>query len=115
MAVIGMSSPDWKYTETVQRTIRVIKVNQHERVLDAQNMDDGAVFTLDAAVGVDLGKIKRAKIYHATMKVYTAELSGDLERNLSELSLEDPQLRRSLDFLKLTGSKLKKFELLSIK
>jgi hypothetical protein len=115
MLLIDMSSPDWQYTETIQKRIRIIKVNQRERCLDAQNLDDGLAFTLDAASDVDLGKIKRAKIYHATIKVYTGELTGDLERHLAELSLEDIRLRRSLEIMRQTGSKLKKFEVIQIK
>ena len=110
-----MSSPDWKYVATVQRRIRVMKVNNKERHLDAQNIDEGVPFCLDAEIGLDLGKIKKAKIYNATIKVFVAELSGDLERQLSELSMEDAKLRHSLKVMKQTGSQFKKFELIAIK
>ncbi len=110
-----MSSPEWKFTESVVRRIRVIKVNLQERHLDAQNIDDGVPFCLDAAEGLDLGKIKKAKIYRATIKVFTGQLSSDLERELTELSLNDTKLRHSLQFMKQSGSLLKKFELVSIK
>jgi hypothetical protein len=110
-----MSSPEWKYAETVQRRIRVMKVNNQERHLDAQNIDDEVPFCLDAQNGLDLSKIKKAKIYHATIKVYTAELSGDLERQLTELSMKDTKLRHSLQIMKQSGSQFKKFELIAIK
>jgi hypothetical protein len=110
-----MSSPEWVYTETVQRRIRVNKINHQHRTLDAQDIDMGTPFTLEAQGGLDLQKIKKAKIYLAAIKVYTAELSGDLERHLTELSLEDTQLRYSLQILKKSGSKLKKFELVALK
>ena len=110
-----MSSPDWVYTETVQKRIRVIKINHKERSLDAQDIDVGVPLALDAQSELDLGKIKKAKIYHATIKVYIAQLGGDLERHLSELSLKDSKLRYSLQVLKQSGSKLKKFELVAIK
>ena len=110
-----MDSPDWKFTETIQRRIRVMKVNYQERHLDAQDIDEGVPFCLDAQSGLDLGKIKKAKIYHATIKVFTAELSGDLERQLTELSMEDTKLRHSLQIMKQSGSKFKKFELIAIK
>jgi hypothetical protein len=115
MMLIAMYNPDWKYTETMQKKIRVIKVNQKEHHLDAQDLDGASQFCLDAETKLDLGKIKRAKIYQATIKVYTADLSGDLERQLSELALEDEHLRRSLSIMKATGSQLKKFELVAIK
>jgi hypothetical protein len=110
-----MSSPDWKFTETMQSRIRVNKVNQRQRHLDAQDIDQNLPFTLDADPALDLGKIKKAKIYHATIKVYTAELAGDFERHLNELAMTDARLRRSLQVIKQTGSVLKKFELIEIK
>ena len=110
-----MSTPDWKYDETIQRRIRIMKVNHHERHLDAQDIDEGIPLCLDAQSELDLGKIKKAKIYHATIKVFTAELSGDLERQLTELSMEDTKLRHSLQIMKQSGSKFKKFELIAIK
>lgn len=110
-----MSNPEWKYSETIERRIRVNKVNRKEQHLDAQDIDDGLPFTLDVEKGLDLDKIKRAKIYCATIKVFTAELSGELERHLNEMAMTDLQLRRSLQVIRQTGSILKKFELISIK
>ena len=75
----------------------------------------GVPFCLDAADGLDLGKIKKAKIYRATIKVFTGQLSSDLERELTELSLNDTKLRHNLQVMKQSGSQLKKFELVSIK
>jgi hypothetical protein len=102
--LIGMQSPDWKYTETVQKRIRVIKVNRQERHLDAQDVDAGVPFCLDAEEGLDLGKVKQAKIYKATIKVYFAELNSGLEQELYERSISDAQLRHSLRVLKASGS-----------
>ena len=115
MSVDYMSDPEWIYTETIHRRIRVTKINHKDRHLDAQDIDVGVPFSLEAEDGLDLGKIKKAKIYLATIKVFTAELGGDLERHLTELSLEDTKLRYSLQVLKQSGSKLKKFELVAIK
>jgi hypothetical protein len=110
-----MSGPEWKFTETMQTRIRVNKVNNRERHLEAQDIDQNLPFTLDADPDLDLGKIKKAKIYHATIKVYTAELAGDFERHLNELAMTDARLRRSLKIIRQTGSVLKKFELIAIK
>ncbi len=110
-----MSSTEWVCTETLQRRIRVVKIDHQDRHLDAQDIDMGFPIILDAQGGVDLGKIKKAKIYCATIKVYTAQLGGDLERHLTEKSLEDTQLRYNLRLLRQSGSKLKKFELVAIK
>ncbi len=92
-----------------------MKVNKQEHHLDAQNIDEGVPFCLDAQSDLDLDKIKKAKIYLATIKVYTADLSGDLERELTELSLKDTKLRHSLQVMKQSGSQFKKFELIAIK
>jgi len=110
-----MSSPEWKFTETMQTRIRVNKVNKRERHLDAQDIDQKLPFTLDADPKLDLGKIKKAKIYNATIKVYTALLAGDFERHLNELAMTDPRLRRNLQVIKHNGSILKRFELTAIK
>jgi len=110
-----MSNLEWKYAETVERRIRVMKVNYKERHLDAQNIDDNVPLCLEAQEGLDLNRIKKAKIYNATIKVSTAELSGDLERQLTELSMEDAKLRHSLKVMKQSGSQFKKFELIAIK
>ncbi len=99
----------------MQTHIRVNKVNQKQRHLDAQDIDQKLPFTLDADPALDLGKIKKAKIYQAIIKVYTAELAGDFERHLNELAMTDARLRRSLQVIKQTGSVLKKFELIEIK
>ena len=110
-----MSGAEWVLTDSVERRIRVLRVNGQKRFLDAENIDEGYPLTLDAAADVDLGKIKKAKIYHASINVYTAKLSGELERQLTELSMEDAQLRRSLHVIKQSGSILKRFELTKIK
>jgi len=111
----AMLTPDWKYTETIKKRLRFIKINKQGRHLDAQDIDDGASFCLDAEAGLDLGKFKLAKVYSATMQVFTAELGGELERHLTELSMEDAQLRHSLQVIKKTGSTLKKFVLVAVK
>ena len=108
-------NPEWKYAETVKRRIRVMKINARERHLDAQNIDEHYDVCLDAAEGLDLGKIKKAKIYVATIRISTAELSGEFERQLNELAMTDERLRHSLHVMKRTGSDLKKFELLAVK
>ncbi len=110
-----MSGPEWKFTETMKTRIRVIKVNQSERHLDAQDIDQKLPFTLDTDPTLDLTKIKKAKIYHATIKVYTASLAGDFERQLNELAMSDNRLHRNLQVIKQTGGVLKKFELITIK
>src|SRR5512137_2346406 len=101
-----MLGPDWKYTETVKKRLRFIKINKREHHLDAQDIDEMTPFCLDVEEGLDLGKIKLAKVYCGTIQVFTAELGGELERHLTEMSMEDAQLRHSLQLIKKTGSTL---------
>jgi len=46
-------------------------------------MESGHPKCLDADEKIDLGKIKKAKIYQATMKVYKAELTPELENQFN--------------------------------
>jgi hypothetical protein len=112
---MDMLNPDWKYTETIQKKIRIIKVNLKERHIDALDMDTGHPFCLDADEKIDLGKIKKAKIYPATIKTYNAQITGELEEQLNEMAISDTQLRHSLQAMKAAGSNLKKYELISLK
>jgi len=110
-----MVTPDWKYIETVEKKIRINTVNQKERHVDALDMESMLPFCLEADPQVDLAKLKKAKIYQATIKVFNAVLSGELESDLKEMALRDTQLLHSLQAIKASGSILKKFELIKIK
>ncbi len=110
-----MVDPDWKYVETLEKTVRTIAVNPKDRHVDALDMAQGIPICLDAAVNINLRKIKRAKMYKVIIKLYTAELTGELENQLKEMSLNDSKLMHSLQALKYAGEPLKKYELLSIK
>jgi hypothetical protein len=110
-----MLNPDWKYTETVEKKIRITTVNLKERHIDALDMETMLPFCLDANPKVDLAKLKKAKIYQATIKVFKAELAGELESQLKEMAIRDTKLLHSLQAIKASGSILKKFELIWIK
>ena len=110
-----MVNPEWKYSETIQKRIRVIKINHKDRHLDAQDIDAGLPFCLEANPKIILEKVKKAKIYRATIKVFSAELGGELEAHLTELAMTDLNLRHNLDIIKRSGSNLRKFELVEIK
>ena len=78
-------------------------------------MDTGYGLCLDADEKIDLGKIKKAKIYQATLNVYEAELTPELYNQLTEMAMEDIDRLRGLQAMKASGSKPTKFELVSIK
>ena len=83
--------------------------------MDAVDIETMQPFCLDTDPKVDLAKLKKAKIYRATIKVFKAEISGELESELKEMAIGDAQLRHSLQAMKAAGSDLKKYELISIK
>lgn len=111
---IDMVNPEWKHTQSTQKRIRIIKVNHKERHLDATDMEEGIPICLDADSKVKLEKIKKAKIYKATIKTYEAILTPELERELKEMALNDPHLWHSLQVIKESGSILRKYELIGI-
>ena len=110
-----MVNPDWQYSETLQKKIRITAVNLKERHIDAVDMDGMIPFCLDAGQKINVDKIKKAKIYQVTIKVFQAPLTGELERELREFAITDHKLRHSLAAIKESGGNLKKFELTSIK
>jgi hypothetical protein len=110
-----MINPVWKYAETLNKKIRINKVNLKDRHVDAVDMETGHPICLDADKTIDIGKIKKAKIYQATLKVYTAELTTELMNQLTEMAMEDPEQLRGLQAMKASGSKPTKFELTNIK
>jgi hypothetical protein len=110
-----MIDPVWNYAETLNKKIRINKVNLKDRHVDAVDMETGHPICLDADKTIDLGKIKKAKIYQATLKVYTAELTPELMNQLTEMAMEDINQLRGLQAMKASGSKPTKFELASIK
>jgi predicted NAD/FAD-binding protein len=106
---------DWKYVETLQKRMRINRVSLKECHVDAVDMDTGYALCLDADEKIDLGKIKKAKIYQATIKVYKADLTPELYNQLTEMAMEDIDRLRGLQAMKASGSKPTKFELASIK
>jgi hypothetical protein len=110
-----MLKPDWKYVETLQKKIRINRVSLKERHVDAVDMDTGYALCLDANEKIDLSKIKKAKIYQAIVKVYKAELTPELENQLTEMAMEDIDQLRALQAMKASGSKPTKLELAAIK
>ncbi len=110
-----MLKPDWKYIETVQKKIRVIKVNMREREVDATDLENGMIFCLDASEKIDLEKIKKAKIYQVTVKVFKAEFTSEFERQWIETAKGDTELLKGLEIMKSTGSNPTKYELISFR
>ncbi|MCL1969901.1 MAG: hypothetical protein FWF66_00275 [Candidatus Bathyarchaeota archaeon] len=84
-----MVAPDWKYIKTVQKTIRIIKVDTQNQTINAHDLEQGFPLSLNANQQIDLKKIKKAKIYQATVKIYEAEFTKGLEWQMLEAALDN--------------------------
>ena len=109
-----MLAPDWKLVRTVQKRIRISRVNAKDRNVDAFDLDAKVPVCLIAALRIDLDKIKRAKIYQATIKVFEAELTPELEHQLVETAIRDFYPLRDLQAIKSSGAKPTKLELIAL-
>ena len=110
-----MLAPDWKHAETVQKRIRITRLNPKEHHLDAVELEFGGNLCLDAASAVDLGKVKKAKIYVATIKVYHAEFTDEMERQMTESAMDDLEHLQAIRAMKASGKGLTKLELVALK
>ncbi len=112
--MIDMQGPDWKYTETVQKKIRITRVNAKERHVDAVDLDGGISLCMNAAEKIDLGKIKKAKIYQATIKVFKAEITPELESQMVEAAMDDIDRLKAINAMKASGFKPSRFDLIAL-
>lgn len=110
-----MLNPDWKYVDTVQKRIRIIKVDAKKRRVNAVDIDERCPLLLSASEQVDLSKVKRAKIYQATIKAFEAELTPELESQMLEAALGDPNRTGAIKAMKASGYKPTKYELIALK
>ena len=113
--MIAMMKPDWKFVETVQKRIRVTRIEARIRYVDAVDLADNTPFCLSADAKIDLGKLKRAKIYQATINVYETELTPELEHHALESALGDYNRLKALQSMKAAGYKPHKYELIALK
>lgn len=83
-------------------------------MVDAFDLDMGFPLSFNVNQQVELGKIKRAKIYQATVEIYEAEFTKDLERQMIEAALHDAEELRQIRAYKETGAKPTKFDLIEL-
>lgn len=110
-----MMNAEWKYVETVQKKVRVTKVDAKNRNIDVYDLDQGFPVNFNVEEQVDLSKIKRAKIYLATVKIYKAEFTAELERQMIESALGNPEELKKIQTMKASGIKPTRFDLTEIK
>ena len=110
-----MMKTEWNYIETVQKRIRVLKVNAKENEIEAFDLDLGCVLSFNTDPKVDLDKVKRAKMYVATVKVFKAEFTEELQRQMIESALGNPEQLKRIEAMKAAGSKPTRFDLIELK
>lgn len=110
-----MLKPDWKPVETVKKTIRVTRVEVKDHHLDAVELNSSYPLCLSVDPKIDLEKIKRAKVYQATIRVYETEFTPELERQVFESAINDPNRLKALQSMKAQGLKPRKYELIALK
>jgi hypothetical protein len=110
-----MLETNWKLIETISKKIRVTRVEAKEHHLDAVELDADVHMCMSVAGKIDLGKIKRAKIYQATINVYETEFTPELQQQVFESAIGDPTRLHALQSMKAQGLKPRKYELVSLK
>jgi len=109
-----MLDSDWEYVETVKKRVRTIKVNFESRIVEVLDLDLGCSLSFNADLRIDIGRIKRAKIYLATVKVYKAEFTEELERQMVESALGSPEELKRVRAFKESGAKPTRFDLVEL-
>ncbi|MCL2172602.1 MAG: hypothetical protein LBH62_02310 [Nitrososphaerota archaeon] len=109
-----MLNSDWKYVETTQKRVRTIKVDSINRRVDVFDLELGCQLNFNVDHEIDLEKIKRAKIYVATIKIYKAEFTEQLERQMVESALGNPEQFKQVRAFKESGAKPTRFDLIKI-
>jgi hypothetical protein len=110
-----MMDTEWKYVETVQKRIRIIKVDSENSRVEVFDLDLGCPLSFNVDQQVGLGKIKRAKLYQATVKVYKSEFTEELEHQMIEAALNNPEELKHIKAMRASGSKPTRFDLIELK
>jgi hypothetical protein len=109
-----MLESDWKYVETVQKRVRTIKVDFENRRVEVFDLDLGCSLNFNADQKVNIEKIKRAKMYIATVKIYKAEFTEELERQMIEAVLNNPMELKRVQAFKESGAKPTRYDLIEL-
>lgn len=115
MVLVNMQPVDWELTGTIQKKIRITRVDAKSRYVDVHDLEDDVPLCLSAAPEINLGKIKRAKIYVATLNILKTELTPEIERHAFENALHDWRRLKALKTMKASGEKPTKYELVALK
>ena len=106
---------EWELAGTIQKRIRVTRIDVKNRYVDVRDLDEDMPMCLNAAPTIDLAKIKKAKMYTATLRIFKTELTPELERYAFEKALPDWRRLKALQTLKASGERPTKYELVALK
>lgn len=110
-----MPPTEWELTGTIQKKIRVTRIDVKNRYVDVRDLDEDLPMSLTAAPSIDLAKIKKAKMYTVTLRIFKTELTPELERYAFEKALPDRRRLKALQTLKDSGERPTKYELIELK
>jgi len=110
-----MVVPNWIYIKTVQKRIRIISVDTQNHTINAFDLDQGFPLSCNVDQQINLRKVKRAKIYQATVKIYEAEFTKELEWQMIEAALHNPEKLERIQAYKKSGAKPTRFDLINLK
>jgi hypothetical protein len=107
---------DWVYRIFDRRTISVKAKNDQVRKMAAVDLLTGLPFAVDVPMGLSLEDIKIDKTYFASLKVYTAQETGDVQADFVEFFKVLDVDQSMDDFIKAYWlfPKLIKFELVEV-
>ncbi|MCL2359751.1 hypothetical protein [Candidatus Bathycorpusculum sp.] len=109
-----MPQTEWKHINTIQKKIRITRI-ENQRDIYAFDIEQGTPIYLNTDKTIDLSKIKRAKIYQATLKVYETEFTPELQQRALESAIGNPQKFKAIQTMKASGTKPIKYELTALK
>jgi hypothetical protein len=109
-----MPPTEWKHINTIQKKIRITRI-ENQRDIYGFDIEQGTPIFLNTEKTIDLSKIKRAKIYQVTLKVYETEFTPELQQRALESALGNPQRFKAIQTMKASGTKPIKYELTAIK
>jgi len=110
------ATPKWEFEKETTKNIEVVNVNLNRLKVDAIDLDCGMPVYLDATKEVDLSKVDVGEAYMATVKVYRAPITPQLEKQWMKTTKDNPELLKGIELMKNSGEAkpLYKFEIISL-
>ena len=112
--MVLIKQPNWKYRDTVTKIIKVEDKDEDKREVDAIDLEMFMPFILDVPENISMEDIQVGENYRATFKVYTAELTPEIDKLWSKMEKKEHALREGIQHIKKFSGRqpLYKFELI---